>query len=257
MSLSNPEDSSVHNSDGVELWQVVPLILAATLLTAGLTMFLGGTYNLADVVRPIIVVFGGTAAALLITFSTSQILQSWQVALVRGVYGGTTPVEMIRALLKVCDICRRDGLLGVAEIRSSSRELEEACVLIGDAADDATIQFSLQRRLANENLYHRLVTDVFVFTAFYALLIGMLGSLLLYVGAGDNQLLRTASLPFVCGTSLAIMMTVLVGRLRSAHVRELLIAEIAYKGAGIILEDNNVQRLHVRLSRILLPGFRS
>lgn len=246
----------MRRSEGVELWQVIPLILAAALLTTGLTMFLGGIYNMLEVVRPVIVVFGGTAVALLITFSTSQILHSWHVALVRGVYGGTAPIEMVRALLKVCDICRRDGLLGVAEIRSSSVQLDEVCALIGDASDDTAIQFALERRQANERLYHTMVTDVFIFTALYAVMVGMLGSLLHYVGGEEGQLSRAAILPFVCGTSLAIMMAILVGRLRSAHMRELIISEIAYKGASIILDDNNVQRLHARLSGLLPPGLK-
>jgi hypothetical protein len=252
--LSNSEDSIVRKEESVEVWQVIPLILAATLLTTGLAMFLGGTSNVLDIARPTIVVFGGTTVALLVTFPVTQILRSWQVALARGIFGGTAPLEMIRALLKVCDICRRDGLLGVADIRSNSAELEEVCHLIGDASEDATIQFALERRLASERLYHQMVTDVFAFTSLYALLVGMLGSLLLYVGGESDQLSHAAILPFVCGASLAIMMTIMIGRLRASHLRELIVSEIAYRGASIILEDNNVQRLHARLVRLLPAG---
>jgi len=117
----------VRKYDSVEVWQVIPLILAAAMLTVGLAMYMSGTENLVDVVQPVIVVFGGTLAALLLTFSPSQIGQALQIALVRGVRGGTAPEEMIRAMMKICDVSRREGLLGVADIRSNSEEVEEVC----------------------------------------------------------------------------------------------------------------------------------
>lgn len=256
MSLTNSEESLVRKQESVDIWQVLPLVLAATLVAIGLAMFFGGTSNVLDIVPAAVVVFGGTTVSLLLTFSTSQILQSLQAALVRGIRGGTAPGEMVRALLKVCDISRRDGLLGVADIRSSCPELEEVCHLIGDAAEDSTIQFVLERRLASERLYHHMVADVVIFTALYALLLGLLGTLLLFVGMEDGQISNNWILPFVCGASLAIMMTILLGRMRSAHTRELVITEIAYRGAAMILEDNNVQRLQARLVRLVLPGLR-
>ncbi|MFK7891830.1 MAG: hypothetical protein AB8B63_13525 [Granulosicoccus sp.] len=250
MSLSNSEDSVAFNKPEVKLGQIIPLILAAVLFTIGLAMFLGGTSNLIDIARPATVVFGGTVVGLLVTFPASRILQSWQIALERAVYGGTEPVEMVRALIRVCDISRRDGLLGVSEIRSNSVELEEVCHLIGDAAETPTIQFALERRLAAEYLHHRMVADVFVFSALYALLIGLLGSVLL-VFATENMSPQLSALPFVCGASFALIMTILTARLRSSHFRELVVLEIAYRGASIILEDNNAQRLYARLLRFL------
>ena len=248
---------------GVDVWQIVPLIAAAIMLTIGLSMFLGGTVDLIDVGRPIIVVFGGTLVALLVTFPMSQLAEALQIALARGVRGGNSPDQMISAMLRICDISRRDGLLGVAEVRSSSWDVEEACHLIGDAADDSMIRFRLERRLAAEQLYNRTTSDVFLFTAVYAILIGIIGSLVHFAGpaplvdptlAAGTVSLAPALLPCVCGVSLAIVMGILTGRLRAAHARELVASEIAYRGAAIILEDNNVQRLRGRLTMIVPPG---
>jgi len=195
----------VQKYEGVEVWQVIPLILAAAMLTVGLAMYLSGTQNLIDVVQPVIVVFGGTLAALLLTFSTSQIGQALQIALVRGIRGGTSPEEMVRAMMKICDVSRRDGLLGVADIRSNSEEVEEVCHLIGDAATEASIRFTLERRLAGERMYHQMTTDVFLFTAVYAALIGILGSVIHFVSPGVGfNFSGGVLLPFVCGLSLAI-----------------------------------------------------
>ena len=247
----------------VDLVQVVPLVLAAVLLTVGLAMFLGGTVEPMDVVRPVIVVFGGTLAALLVTFPVVQLGQALEIALARGVRGGNSPEEMIRAMMKICDISRRDGLLGVAEIRSSSWEVEQVCHLIGDAAEEEAIRFGLERRQAAERLHYHMTSDVFLFTAVYAVLIGILGSLIHVAAPAEpaaglaGAVSGGAVLPFVCGVSLAILMGILLGRLRSAHAREIVATEIAYRGATIILEDNDVQRLRARLAALVPPGLRA
>ncbi|WP_088916713.1 hypothetical protein [Granulosicoccus antarcticus] len=246
----------MRKQQSVEVWQVIPLILAAALLTIGLAMFLSGTEKLIDVVQPVIVVFGGALAGLLVTFSTNHIGQALQLALVRGVRGGTAPEQMVRALLKICEVSRRDGLLGVADIRSNSDQVEEICFLIGQASDETAIRFALERRLASERLYHQMTADVFLFTGIYAVLIGILGTLLLYVSQAEPGVVGATFLPFVCGVSLAILMCVLLGRLRAANMRELIIAEVAYRGGAMILEDNNVQRLWNQLNLLVPPGMR-
>ncbi|MEE9320887.1 MAG: hypothetical protein V3U76_10610 [Granulosicoccus sp.] len=257
MSIIYPDGLVVRKHESVEVRQVVPLLLAAVLLTIGLSMFLSGTQSVVDVVQPVIVVFGGTLVALLLTFQTTQLAQGLQVALMRGIRGGTSPDDMIRAMMKICDVSRRDGLLGVADIRSNSEEVEEVCHLIGDAANDSSIRFTLDRRLASENMYNQMTTDVFLFTAVYSVLIGLLGSLIHVVSPTEPVQMGITVLPFVCGVSLAILMGILIGRLRAAHLRELITAEIAYRGASIILEDNNVQRLRSRLALLVPPGLRA
>lgn len=242
--------------DSIELAQIIPLLVAALLLTIGLAMFLSGTRNLVDVVQPVIVVFGGTLVSLLLTFSLPQLAQALQSALERGIRGGTAPQDMIRAMLKVCDISRREGLLGVADVRSSSDEVEEVCHLIGDAAHDSVIRFNLDRRLASERLYSQVTADVFVFTALFAVLTGLLGSMIRFVSPSEGALGPDTALPFVCGVSLALLMGILIGRLRAAHLREMVTTEIAYRAASVILEDNNLQRLYSRLVMLVPAGIR-
>ncbi|MFK8083317.1 MAG: hypothetical protein AB8B97_23815 [Granulosicoccus sp.] len=247
----------MRKQQSVNVLQVIPLVLAALLVTVGLSMYLSDTSNIIDAVRSIIVVFGGALAGLLLSFSMPQIHQALQLALSRGIQGGNSPVQMIRAMLKVCEVSRRDGLLGVAEIRSNSSEVEEICQLVGDAANDSSIRFALDRRLAGERVHHQMATDVFLFASLYAIVFGFLGSLFRYVSAASDALSGSTFLPFVSGASLAIMLSVLIARLRAAHLREMVITEIAYRGAVIMLEDNNVQRLHTRLALLVPPGFRS
>jgi len=102
-------------------------------------------------------------------------------------------------------------------------------------------------------MLHQLAMDVFVFTIGFAILIGALASIVRMVSTDGVVLTGGNVLPFVSGVSLAILTTILVGRLRSVHMRELVVVEIAYRGASIILDDNNVQRLRNRLA-MLVPS---
>lgn len=246
----------MRKQQSVNILQVLPLVLAAMLVTVGLALFLSDASSLVDVVQSVIVVFGGALAGLLLSFPVQQIMQALQLALKRAIQGGNSPRQMIRAMLKVCEVSRREGLLGVAEVRSSSSDLEEACHLIGEASDDSSIRFALDRRIASERVNHQLASDVFLFTAIYALLFGLLGTMLRYVNTTSEAVSGGTFLPFVCGASLCIVITVLLARLRAAHMREMVIAEIAYRGAAIILEDNNVQRLQMRLLMLVPAGLR-
>ncbi len=257
MSVPRTHDLLVRKPDSVEVWLILPLAIAAVSLTIGLAMFLSGTQSPGDVVQPVIVVLGGALAAMLLTFPLTQITEALSAALIRGIRGGTKPSEMIRAMSKVCDVSRRDGLLGVGEIRSNCEAVEDVCQLISDAAREPAIRFNLERQLASERAFHQMVSDVFVFTAMYALLIGALASLIRFGSLDEGMSGAQVALPFVIGGSLAILLGILLGRLRAAHLRELLAMEIAYSGATLLLDDNNVQRLRGRLALLVPPGLRS
>lgn len=263
MAVSQSEDFPVHKTENVDLLQIIPLIIAAALLTVGLAMFLSGTENGGELLQPMIVVFGGTLVALLATFPLSHLGVAMQLAINRGIRGGTSPTEMIRAMMKICDISRRDGLLGVGEVKSNSGPLVDACHLICEAADEQQIQFRLDKQRTAEEVSHRMSSDVILFTAIYAVLIGALGSVIRVVtdmSATANEVPAFAIgyvvLPLICGVSLALLLVILLGRLRTAHLRELVVVDIAYQGAAIVLEDNNVQRLRARLSLLLPQGMR-
>ena len=220
-------------------------------------MLLSGSTDFGDAIGSAIVVFGGALAGLLLSFSVAQINEALQMALTRAIHGGSSPRQMIRAMLKVCEVSRRDGLLGVADIRTNSSDVEQVCQLIGDASEESCIRYALDKRIGNEKITHQMTQDVFVFTAIYAMLFGILGSLLRFVSAAPEAVLVSSTfLPFVCGSSLSILMSLLIARLRAAHMRELVIAEIAFRGASIMLQDNNVQRLQSRLALIVPAGLR-
>jgi len=190
--------------------------------------------------------------------------------------------------MKVCDISRRDGLLGVAEVRSDSGLINNVCELIGDAAEESNIQHSHATGRERESGFHKAHSDVFLFTAIYAVMIGIIGTVLRAVSTFSDaswQALNTAQgalrnvdsqgvtgssvsnsestfsgahayasfaenaissvmLPAICGLSLALLLTILIGRLRNVHQRELAAIDLA------------LQRLKNRLLCLVPNGIR-
>lgn len=227
------------------------------LVTIGLAMFLSDISSLFDVLQSSVVVFGGAVAGLLLSFSIGQITQALQLAVVRAIHGGSSPRQMIRAMLNVCEISRRDGLLGVAEIRSNSSKVEEVCELVGDASDNESIRFALERQVEGERLNHQMAFDVFLFTGIYALLFGLFGAVMRFANTTSDAISGNTFLPLICGGAVSVIMTIFIARLRSAHLRELIATEIAYRAACIMLEDNNLQRLNVRLHMLVPTGLKA
>lgn len=245
-----------------EMRNVVPLLIAALFLTAAIAMFLTGVDDLFSVIGSSILVLTGTAAALLITFSRMEVSAALQATVSRGIQRGALPSEMITMITMLSDLSRRVGLVGLVDIRTSSSELREVCTLIAGAADEVSIRMQLEKRQQIENAAHKMVVNVLVFAGIYAIIIGATGSIVQFThlnadsGQAVSASLAVSFLPLVCGFSLGLFVAILVGRVNVAHLRELVSLEIAYQGGAMILEDNNAQRVQMRLTELLPPGMR-
>jgi flagellar motor component MotA len=243
-----------------EMRNLIPLIIAAMLLMAACAMFLTGIDDIASVIAASLVVLTGTVAALLLTFSRQEVAAAMQAAITRGIQHRTAPSEMITMITMLSDLSRRVGLVGLVDIRTSSSELREVCALIAGAADEVTIRMQLEKRRIMEIAAHKMVFSVLVFAGVYAVVLGMLGSIVQFtrMQSGSGQLLESpiaiSLLPLICGLSLALFVVILIGRINVAHLREMVSLEIAYQGGAMILEDNNAERVKMRLADLLPPG---
>lgn len=237
------------------------LTAAALLLTAAASMFLTGVDDLAYVLGASLTVLAGTAAGLLLTFSTGEVFAALYATVTRGIQRDSTPSEMITMIAMLSDLSRRVGLVGLVDIRTTSNELHEVCRLLASAADEMTIRLHLEKRRDVELATHKLFFSVLTFAAIYALTVGILASAVHYVSTSalieSGQASLSASLlPSVCGVILAFLIAILMGRMNIAHLREMVSLEIAYQGGAMILEDNNAELVHSRLTSLLPPGMK-
>jgi len=245
-----------------EMRNVVPLLIAALFLTAASAMFLTGVDDLMRVIGTAVVILTGTGAALLMTFSRQEVSAALQVTVSRGIQRGTQPSEMITMITMLSDLSRRVGLVGLVDIRTSSAELREVCALVAGAADEMTIRVQLEKRQQIEQAAHRMVVSVLIFAAIYAVILGATGSVIQFThfqvtpGVNAEPTWTVSLLPLVSGLALSLFVAILVGRINVSHLREMVSLEIAYQGGAMILEDNNAQRVQIRLSELLPPGMR-
>ncbi len=256
MYRTNSEVNFFADINFVEMRNIIPLTVAALLLTAAATMFLTGVEDLTSVVSFSFIVLLGTAAALLLTFSPQEVSAALYATVDRGIQRGATPSEMITMIAMLSDLSRRVGLIGLVDIRTSSKELHEVCSLLASAADEVTIRMQLEKRREVEVAAHRMFFSVLLFTAVYAVVIGVLVAVVQYarmqgmVAVGSFQpVVAHILLPAICGLTLALFVAILMGRMNVAHLREMVSLEVAYQGGAMILEDNNAQRVHARLTK--------
>ena len=66
------EELIVRRRQRINSWQLIQLVLATLLVTIGLAMVLSDVGDIVDVVRSVIVVFGGAVTGLLLSFRFTQ-----------------------------------------------------------------------------------------------------------------------------------------------------------------------------------------
>ncbi len=262
MYQANSDFSSIADTILNEMRNVIPLVVAALFLSSAVAMFLTGVEDAALVIGSSVVVLTGTTAALLLTFARQEVSAALQVAVTRGIQRGTLPSEMITMITMLSDLSRRIGLVGLVDIRTSSSELREVCSLVAGAADELTIRMQLEKRRQVEKAAHKMVFSVLVLAAVYAAILGLLSSVVQFIRMSGlavqpaDGVWAVSLLPVICGFALALFVVVLIGRVNVSHLRELVNLEIAYQGGAMILEDNNAQRVRIRLSELLPPGMK-
>lgn len=242
-----------------DMRHVIPLTAAALLITAAVAMFMTGVDDIVSVIGSSIAVLAATCAALFLTFSRREVAAALQATVVRGIQRGTPPSEMVTMITMISDLSRRVGLVGLVDIRTSSAELREVCALVAGASDESTIRMQLDKRRRTEEATHAMVSGVLLFSALYAVITGALGSVVQYarpqaLGVAEEMAGSVALLPLISGLALGLFAVVLLGRVRLAHMRELISLEIAYSGGAMILEDNNAEHVRRRLLELLPPG---
>lgn len=228
------------------------LILSAILL--------GGDFKTFINVPGMMIVFGGTISATLLTFPLKDILTAFKSAFIVFGTNKQRPDQLIQTMLQLTQLSRRKGLLSLAEVKTNSPFLKRACNLIADASDEQMIRHVLRTEINSMKARHFNVQDVFKKMATYAPAFGMLGTLI-----GLIQMLSTLDDPSTIGPSMAVALLTtfygsllatvvfipIAGKLKSRTMFEVINLEIMFEGAICILKDNNQLSVYEKLSSFL------
>jgi len=155
------------------------------------------------------VVFGGTIAATLIRFPMKTCLRSFKVAAHVFRYRITPPNEIIRRLIELASVVRREGLLALEDQKVDDEFLAKGLRLCVDGVEPEFVRKVLESELDQTVERHEAGQKVFKGVGDAAPAMGMIGTLI-----GLVILLRNMDDPKLIGPAMAIaILTTLYGSL--------------------------------------------
>lgn len=236
------------------------LITGLALVTGAI--MLGGESFVFINVPSIMIVVGGTLAAIMVAFPFEEVSQAFiagfRVFSSRKV---KTP-EVVDIMVRVADISRREGLVALENIQTENKVLKKACQLIADNADPDLIRDTLRIEIGAMKRRHKIGQDVFKRLAAFAPSFGMIGTLI-----GLVQMLNNLDDPKTLGPAMAVAILTtfygsllasliflpIAGKLNARTLQETLHLEIIFEGATSILENNNPRMVYEKLSSFIAP----
>ncbi len=228
-------------------------------------IFLGGDIHNFINIQGIMIVFGGTIAATLLTFPFRDVMAAFKAAYFVFSKDEEDPNDAISTMIKLSHISRRQGLLQLSRVKTESLFLKKACGLLADGSSEDIIRAALTTEMRSLQMRHFVVQDVFRKMGIYAPSFGMLGTLIGLVQmlsrltdvASIGPAMATALLTTFYGALLSTMFFLpLAGKLRSRTIMELLILEILLEGSLSILNNNNPIIIYEKLSSFISSRLR-
>lgn len=208
------------------------------------------------------IVFGGSFAAILISFPLEEVSQAVKAAAKTLVTKRVAPTEVVDTLVKVAEISRREGLLALERIQTENALLKKATQLIADSADAGLIRDTMSIEISSMRRRHNISISVLQRLGSIAPSMGMVGTLI-----GLVQMLTQLSDPALLGPAMAVAIITtfygsmlanliclpLAAKLKARSAQEELNLHIIFEGAKCILENNNPRLVYEKLSSFLPP----
>lgn len=239
-------------------------------LTVGLSLIIGaiiigGAVDVFVNIPGMMIVVGGTMAAIMVAFPFEEVIQAFTAAFKMFVQRKTKVRDVVNIMVKVAEISRREGLVALENVQTENMVLKKSCQLIADNADPEIIRTTLSIEINSMRRRHQVGQDVFKRLAALAPSFGMMGTLI-----GLVQMLSQLNDPKSIGPAMAVaLLTTFYGsamstlffipiaaKLKARTLQEQLHLEVIFEGAKSILENNNPRLVYEKLSSFLAPSER-
>ncbi len=228
------------------------LIVAAIFMKGDLTNF----YNVAG----LMIVLGGTVASTLLTFPLRDVFKAFKAALFVLVEPKINPNNMVKTMIELSKVSRRQGLVALSKIKLNNALLKKGCALIADGAEEDIIRNALRTEIESLKHRHLNIQDVFIKMATFAPAFGLIGTLI-----GLVQMLNQLTNPAGIGPAMAIALLTtfygvllstlfflpIAGKLKIRTMVEVINLEIIFEGAVSILQNNNSLMVFEKLSSFI------
>ncbi len=179
----------------------VGIILAAMIMGGGIAPFID--------VPSILVVFGGTAGAVMMNFTLGQFLGAVKVALKALMFKIEKPEELIETVVEMANEARTGGLLALEGKETTNAFLSKGVQMMVDGHEPTVVRQTLKMEMDQAAKRHELGVLIFSKIAEMAPAMGMIGTLV-----GLVLMLGNMSDPASIGPSMAVaLLTTLYGAL--------------------------------------------
>lgn len=225
-------------------------------------ILLGGSLSLFFDLPSAMIVFGGTIAAISVTFPLEEVLHAFHGGLQVFSTKRVRPQEVVNTMVRIAEISRREGLIALENIQTENALLKKACQLIADNADPKLISDTVMIEIATMQRRHNISIAVFRRLGGFAPAFGMIGTLI-----GLVQMLHKLDDPKSIGPAMAVAILTtfygallanliflpISGKLKARTMQEEVHLFIIFEGAKSILQNNNPRLVYEKLSSFLPP----
>lgn len=249
----------------MDLATLLGIIIGTVLLVVSIIM--EGDLALFWSFSSVLIVFGGTFAAIMINFSMSQILSVIPLLKVAFFNKDNDNVEIIDTLVEFAEASRREGLLALEEKAATLNEpfLEKGIQLVVDGTDAELVRSILEIELSFLEERHGLGQRIFEQMGALAPAFGMIGTLIgLIAMLGDlddpDQIgmgMAVALITTLYGAVASnLLFLPIAGKLRLKSDEEVLMKLVMIEGILSIQAGENPRIVEEKLKSFLSPGER-
>lgn len=216
----------------------------------------------------LILVFGGTIGATLMSFPLSQIKKLPQI--IKNAFTGSDPdvSKVIQNLVHFAERARREGLLALEDEAKAIDDafLQKGIQLAVDGTDPELVRRILETEVAYVQERHAVGANIFATAGGFAPTLGVIGTV-----AGLVHMLANLSDPGSMGPSIAsafiatlmgvssanLIFLPIAGKLKNRSAGEVLVREIMMEGILSIQAGDNPRVVEEKLKAFLAPAQRA
>ncbi len=230
------------------------LVVGAILMSGSILLFVD--------VPSMMIVFGGTIAAICVSFPLEEVIHAFNGGLQVFTSRRVKPQDVVNTMVRIAEISRREGLIALEHIKTENAILKKACQLIADNAEPGLIRDTVMIEIATMRRRHNISIAVFKRLGGISPAFGMIGTLIgliqMLARLDDPKsigpAMATAIITTFYGALLANLLFVPIsGKLKARTLQEEVHLFIIFEGAKSILQNNNPRLVYEKLSSFIHP----
>lgn len=185
----------------MDISTIIGIFVGLGLLITGFVLE-GGHVESLILLSPAVIVFGGTAGALIVSYSFSQLARIPKSIGMAMKGDNSDAMKRLEQFVKLAEVARREGLLSLEEFIESDKEIPELArkgmKMIIDGMDPELVRNVLETELYIEEEYLKIDASIFEAAGGYSPTMGVIGTVM-----GLVHVLGNLSEPEKLGPSIA------------------------------------------------------